>query len=53
MLAPTGTFESVKVPSGAVKVVTSGLPAAVAPHTSQVMPGGKGWSPGSEGLLGM
>ena len=53
MEGPTGTPLSVKVPSGAVSVVTSGSPAAVAPQTSQVMPAGKGWRPGSVGSLGM
>ena len=52
-LEPTGTPLSVKVPSGAVNVVTSGSPAAVAPQTSHVIPAAKGWSPGSLGLFGM
>ncbi len=52
-LVPTGTFWSVKVPSGAVYAVTSGSPAAVAPQTSHVMPAAKGWRPGSFGLFGM
>ena len=43
---------SVKVPSGAVYAVTSGLPAAVAPQTSQVMPAANGWSPGRSGRSG-
>jgi hypothetical protein len=53
MLDPTGTLLRVKVPSGAVKVLTSGSPAAVAPQTSHVMPAENGWSPGSLGLFGM
>ncbi len=48
-----GHVLSVKVPSGAVYVVTSGLPAAVEPQTSQVMPAAKGCSPGSVGSFGM
>ena len=51
-LDPTGMPVSVKVPSGAVNVVTRGLPAAVAPHTSHVIPAGNGCRPGSLGSFG-
>ncbi len=53
MPVPTGTLVRVNVPSGAVYAVTSGLPAAVAPHTSHVIPAGNGSSPGSFGSFGM
>ena len=53
MDGPTGTPVRVNVPSGAVIALTSGSPAPVVPQMSQVMPAGKGWSPGSLGSFGM
>ena len=45
MFAPTGTFCSSNVPSGAVFVLTSGDPLTSLPHWPHATPGGNGVTP--------